>query len=429
MKTLLVRFCWCAGCLAWFGCGGQPIEPIAATDGAIVSDLPSIEVSSNDWPWWRGPFGNNHAQGPLPPLTWSETENVLWKAAVPGRGHATPCLWGDAVLVAAADEAKESQQVLCYDRATGKLRWTCELHQGGFMHAHAKNSHASATPACDGERVFVAFLADDALWVVAVTMAGEIAWSAQAGPFSSQHGYGSSPVLYQSLVIVSGDNDGSGYLTALHRETGQIVWRTARGDDPSYGSPNLAATAVGDQLLLSGQSTVVSYDPATGKEVWSSPGPAQITANTVAWNEDLVFASGGYPESGILAIRSRDGGEVVWRQGGKVYVPSPLAAGNRLFVVQDNGVARCLDAGSGEEIWSKRLGGSFSASPVLAAGAVFAMNEAGVMHIFKAADHYEELGQNDLGGDGGFASPVICAGRLYLRTEHFLYCIGQKAAE
>ncbi len=119
----------------------------------------------------------------------------------------------------------------------------------------------------------------------------------------------------------------------------------------------------------------------------------------------------------------------MWRQGGKVYVPSPLAAGNRLFVVQDNGVARCLDAGSGEEIWSKRLGGSFSASPVLAAGAVFAMNEAGVMHIFKAADHYEELGQNDLGGDGGFASPVICAGRLYLRTEHFLYCIGQKAAE
>src|SRR5690606_10914941 len=134
---------------------------------------------------------------------------------------------------------------------------------------------------------------------------------------------------------------------------GKIVWRTARGADPSYGTPILVTTAGRDQLLLSGQRTMVSYNPATGEELWNSLGPAEVTANTVAWNEDFVFASGGYPETGILAIRSDGGGQIAWRSEGKVYVPSPLATRDRLYIVQDNGVAKCLNAETGEEIWSK----------------------------------------------------------------------------
>jgi outer membrane protein assembly factor BamB len=418
---------WLPGMLL-AGCGGRPVETIAARDAGIVDSLPPVEVAADDWPWWRGPQGDNHAQGPLPPTTWSETENVLWKAEVPGRGHASPCIWGDSVYIAAADEKQETQSLLCYDRETGKLRWTCEIHRDGFMHAHSKNSQASPTPACDGERVFTAFLSEGGLWVTAVDRKGKIVWQTQAGPFSSQHGYGGSPVIYKSLVIVSGDNQGQGYVAALHRQSGEIAWRTARDNGPSYGTPVLASIGGREQLLLSGQKKVVSYDPATGRENWTSPGPAEVTANTVAWNDELIFAGGGYPETGMMAIDGAAGRRVAWQKDFKAYVPSPLAVGERLFVMQDNGVARCLNAKTGEEIWTKRLGGNFTASPILAGDAIFVPDEDGLMHVFRAADGYETIAENNL-RDGGFASPVICGGHLYLRTSHHLYCIGAKPAE
>ncbi|MBW3599133.1 MAG: PQQ-binding-like beta-propeller repeat protein [Planctomycetes bacterium] len=401
------------------------METIAAADASVASELPPIEVSADDWPWWRGPERNNHAPGPLPPLSWSESENVLWKAEVPGRGHATPSIWGDRIFIATADEKQETQSLLCYDRASGNMRWSTPVHQGGFMHAHSKNSQASATPACDGERVFTSFINNGGVWVTAVDLDGKVIWQTNAGPFASQHGYGSAPAIYQSLVIVSGDNQGPGFVAALHRETGEIVWRTARENDPSYGTPILAHTGGREQLLLSGQNRVESLDPATGKELWNfADGPADVTANTMAWNDSLVFAGGGFPQSGILAIRPGDG-EIVWRSREKLYVPSPLAAGDRLFVVQDNGVARCFNAATGEEIWKRRLGGDFSASPVLCEDYIFVPDEKGVMHVFKAADQYEEIARNELADGGGFASPVICGGRLYIRTSQYLYRIGE----
>jgi outer membrane protein assembly factor BamB len=438
MKTLAAA-AWLCGMLALAsGCGrserapaargaGAPrdlsVNAIAPRDAAMAADLPPVQVSNNDWPWWRGPQRNNHASGPLPPVTWSQKQNVLWKTEVPGRGHASPCIWGDAIFIATADESEETQSLECYDRDTGRRRWSREVHRGGFLNAHSKNSQASATPACDGERVFVAFLSQDALWVTGVDVEGKIVWQTKAGPFSSQHGYGSSPVIYESLVIVSGDHQGEGYVTALHRKTGDIVWRVVRGREPSYGTPVVASTGGREQLLLSGQSLVESYDPATGKQLWSSPGPAQITANTLAWNADLVFAGGGYPENSVMAIRA-DGSKVAWQTDFKAYVPSPLAVGDRLFVIQDNGVARCLNAMTGDEVWTKRLGGDFTASPVLAGDTIFVPNEAGVTYVFKAADRYQEIARNDLEEDC-YASPVICGGRLYQRTSGHLYCIAQ----
>jgi outer membrane protein assembly factor BamB len=421
MRTTLIIIIVSLG-LAATGCGGKPVETIAARDAGAAESLPALEVSDDDWPWWRGPDGNNHARGSAPPTTWSETENVIWQAVVPGRGHASPCIWGDAVYLATADEEQETQSLLAYARDTGKLRWTCEVHRDGFMHAHQKNSQASPTPACDGERVFTAFLSQGGLWVTAVDRNGKVAWQTLAGPFSSQHGYGSSPVIYKSLVIVSGDNLGQGYLAAIHRESGQIAWRTGRDNGPNYGTPVLAHTGGRQQLLLSGQSKVRSYDPGNGKENWTSPGPAEITANTVAWNDELIYAGGGYPETAVMAIRA-DGSEVVWQKDFKAYVPSPLAVGDRLFVVQDNGVARCMNAKTGEEIWTKRLGGDFTASPTLAGNLIFVPDEDGVMHVFKAADRYDPVATNRL-GESAFASPVICGGRLYLRTGDRLYCIG-----
>jgi outer membrane protein assembly factor BamB len=359
-------------------------------------------------------------------VEWSSTKNVLWRTDVPGSGHATPIVCGERVFVATSDTSQETMSLLCFARATGKQLWQRELHRGGFARIHQKNSHASPTPACDGQRVFTVFTVQNALRVSAVDLDGAIIWQAEAGPFDSLHGYGSSPVLFESLVIVSGDNRGPGYLAALHRETGEIVWRVQRGNQPSFSTPIIANVGGRNQLLLSGQDQVTSYDPATGELLWKTEGPASTTANTMAWNDEFVFASGGYPQDGIMAIRP-DSGEVAWKNDERDYVPSPLVLGDRLLVVQDRGVAICFDAKTGKSLWKQRLGGNFSASPTLAGEYVYVPDEDGKMIVFKVTPKFEKIAENDL-GDGGFASPVICGGQLFLRTSRSLYCIANAAS-
>jgi hypothetical protein len=408
-----------------------PVEEIKADADAAASGLPPVEVAANDWPWWRGPGRDGHAAGAVPPTVWTETENVLWRADIPGRGHATPCVWGERVFVATADEGENTCSLLALDRRSGEQLWEQELHRDGHMGLHKKNSHASASPACDGSRVFTTFLHNGGLWVSAVILEGQLDWQSQAGPFQPRHGYGASPVIHNSLVIVSGDNDGSSYLAALDRRTGDIVWRTRRGAGGSYASPVVAAVAGRDQLLLSGQDAVTSYDPNTGEVLWTCDGPAEVTANTLAWRDDLVFASGGYPERGVMCIRADGSGDVrsthvVWRKDVKAYVPSMLVIDDRLLVTRDDGILACYRATSGESLWTKRLGGGFSASPTIVNGVAFLPNEAGKVFVFRPGEAYEAIAENDL-GDGGMASPVIVAGQLLLRTDHRLYCIGTEA--
>lgn len=196
-----------------------------------------------------------------------------------------------------------------------------------------------------------------------------------------------------------------------------------RGNRPSYSTPVIANVAGRSQLLISGQDQVTSYDPATGALLWKTDGPASTTANTMAWNDELVFASGGYPQNGVMAIRAETG-EVVWKNDERGYVPSPLAMDDRLLVVQDAGIALCLDAESGKTLWKQRLGGNFSASPTLVGEHVFITDETGRTIVFKVTPKFEKVAENDL-EDGGFASPVICGGRLYLRTSQYLYCIAE----
>ena len=423
--------------LAFAGCFHAVEEIRPPQDPAQSTTDKKAEASSqaadaNDWPWWRGAERDNHAVGAQPPTTWSDTENIVWKVEVPGRGHASPVVCGKQVFVATADEASQEQQLLCYDRATGKLRWKNRLHQGNWPAIHQKNSHASATPACDGQAVYTAFARADAVWVSAIDLSGRTLWQTEAGPFQAPHGYGSSPLIYQSFVIVQSDNKNGGFLAALQRETGEIVWRVRRARNDSYGSPVVARVAGRDQLLTSGQDVVVSYDPASGNELWRCAGPSETTANTMAFAGDIVIASGGYPEQNVLAIRANGSGNVsqthvVWNANFKMYVPSPLVIEDRLLATGDNGVAVCYSLADGEVLWKERVGAGFSASPVLIDDLVFAPDEKGVTHVFRAtAKQREKIAENDL-NDGGMASPVIVDGRVYLRTTRFLYCIGHTA--
>ncbi|MGE3809202.1 MAG: PQQ-binding-like beta-propeller repeat protein, partial [Gemmataceae bacterium] len=205
----------CAVALGWLLVASQ----VMGDDG--------LRIGPDDWPWWRGPNRNAVARVQKVPTTWSETKNIVWKAAVPGRGHGSPIVVGSRVFLESADEQKQTQFVLCYDRATGKQLWQKQLHAGGFDgRFHKKNTRASSTLACDGERVFAPFYNAGALWLTALDLEGKQLWQKKLGNFVSHWGYSASPCLYQSLVIVAGDHkgEGGGYLVALDRQSGAEKW-------------------------------------------------------------------------------------------------------------------------------------------------------------------------------------------------------------
>jgi outer membrane protein assembly factor BamB len=407
-------------------CSREVIPP----EGTTWDDLPAIKPGVEDWPWWRGPTSDNKAAEPQnPPTHWSERENVVWKADVPGRGHGSPCIWGNRIFLATADDKAQVQSLLCYDRGNGKLLWQTPIHRGGFMHIHPKNSHASSTAACDGQRLFITFMVQQGIWLTTLDLDGHILQQKKVLPFTSMHGFGPSPLLYKSLVIVPGDNPGPNYLAALRRDNGEIAWRIHRTDYQSFASHTVAHVAGRDQLLVNGPLEVSSYDPSTGKRLWHCEGPSKEAASTIVAGTDVVYGSAGYPTKSVLCIRADGSGDVtkshvLWRYKGKAaFVPTPLLHEELLYVADDAGLLMCLDAKTGELAWSKRLEGGFSASPVLAGGNIYLPNEAGLMYVFKPGRSYQQIAANDL-HDGGFATPAICGSRIYLRTLHQLHCIG-----
>jgi outer membrane protein assembly factor BamB len=425
MLTVWINVGLAAGCRRV-----TPAAEIVAARGAIRG-TPVIEVSDRNWPGWWGPHQDGTTRGQVVPTEWDQKKNVAWVAPVPGRGHSSPCVWNEQVFLTSGEEDIQRQLLLCFNRETGQLRWSRVVHQGGLMKMHRKNSQASATPACDGERVYCAFINDGGLHVSAFDLQGELVWQKEAGGFASEHGYGSSPVLYQSLVIVLGDNLSGSFIAALDRQTGEIVWRKPRhttGVHASYATPVIAELAGRDQLLVTGMGQVFSYDPASGEPIWYCIGPAEVTACAVACGDELVFASGGFPEKELLAIRADGTGEVtdskiVWRTGARVtYVPSPLYYERHTFVVSDDGILACLRADDGQQLGQRRLGGNFSASPILAGGLLYVPNESGTTFVVTADPELKIVAQNDL-GDGGFASPSICGNQIFLRTQQRLYCI------
>lgn len=408
---------------------------------AVAGDAPAgkgadgIDVAPGDWPWWRGPNRNGIADGnQKPPLQWSDTEGILWKSPIPGRGHGSPAVVGDQVFLATADYENEVQSVLCFDRKTGKQFWQTEVHRGGFeKKGNAKSSLASATPACDGKQVFVNFLHNGAVYATALERNGKLLWQTKITDYVLHQGYGASPAVYGSLVIVSADNKASGAIAALERATGKIVWKQERPKFPNYTSPIILNVAGREQLLFTGCDLVSSFDPLTGKKIWEIGGSTTECVTSTVTDGNLIFTSGGYPKNHISAVRADGSGTVVWQNLSRVYVPSMLVRDGYLYTVLDAGVAMCWKCETGEEVWKGRLGGTFSASPVLVGENLFATNEEGRTFIFKATPQdYTAVGENQLGTEV-FATPTYCGNRIYMRAattvdgrrQESLYCLGQ----
>ncbi|MCC7421293.1 MAG: PQQ-binding-like beta-propeller repeat protein [Planctomycetaceae bacterium] len=402
------------------------------TAPADLSAWPKLSLES-DWPWWRGPSRNGIAVGSAP-TNWSATENIAWKADVPGRGHASPVIVGDLVLLATAEESKQVQSVIAYDRKSGSERWTSKISEGGFpARIHGKNTHASPTVACDGERIYVTFFHHDSLQTSAIDMAGKPVWQRTVGKFrpkAYEYGYAASPLLYRDRVIVCGECDSDSYLVALDCATGEEVWNTPRTKTITFSTPTVARVGGRDQLLISGAQSIASYSPETGKEEWKATGTAAATCGTAVWDGDLIFASGGYPQSQTMAVRA-DGTEV-WKNGQKCYEQSMLAAGGYLYALTGQGVLFCWRASDGQEMWKQRLKGPVSASPVMAGGNIYWSNELGTTYVFKATPERFELVAENVLGDESMASPAVAGGRLFLRVasnsgprKETLYCLGK----
>ncbi|MBL6725531.1 MAG: PQQ-binding-like beta-propeller repeat protein [Rubripirellula sp.] len=388
----------------------------------IWGQTASIKVAENDWPWWRGSNHNNIGTGDAA-TEWSESKNIRWKSDVPGRGHGSPIVVGTSVYLASADDLTKTLSLYSFDRATGEPKWETPLTSGEAMHKSIKNTYASSSPACDGSSIFYPWISDQQLWLASVSVDGTLNWKKPIAPFISEHGYGSSPCLYQSLVIIPGDNLGTSYLTAVDRQTGNIVWQTQRSAGGSYTSPVIHPSAGRSQLIMSGQNSVVSYHPATGEVLWQCEGPGLSTIGTASFNDRLAFFTCGASPmiAGVMAIEMNSG-KIVWQADAMANVPSSLLVDDSLLVAEDRGTLVCYDANSGQKKWKERIGGNLSASPVAVGDKVFLPQESGIVSVFEVGDSLKRIAENDL-GDGGFASPVIIGGEMFLRTEHFLYCI------
>jgi outer membrane protein assembly factor BamB len=425
LRIVLARFVLLAALALW---------PFAMS-GADTRPLPTASASV-DWPQWRGPQGNGVANvNQSPPLRWSNTENVLWKATIGGRGHNSPIVVGDRVIVATAEEDREIQSVLCFDRNSGAEQWRTTVHQGGLdRKGNKKTTQASATVACDGERLFVNFLNGGAIYTTALDLRGKQLWQTKVSDFATHQGFGSSPVLYGPLVFVATDSRGGGVVAALVRSTGEMAWQVKRPEKANYASATVLFAAGRDQAVIHGCDLVSSFDPLTGNKLWEIEGGTTECVTTLVTDGNRVFVSGGYPRKHVQAVEADGSGKTAWENNSQVYVPSMVVHQGHLYAVQDPGIATCWRCDTGEELWKERLGGTFTASLVLVGDNLYATNESGQTFIYKAnPTKFELVAQNKL-GDEVYATPAICGGRIYMRVveniggkrQEVLYCLGQK---
>ncbi|MFK7779066.1 MAG: PQQ-binding-like beta-propeller repeat protein [Gimesia sp.] len=398
----------------------------------------SVSLAEDDWRVWRGPNANGVAAvGETPVLKWNESQNIRWKVPVPGRGHSSPIVVNDRVLISTADEQRQIQSVICFDRATGRQLWKTDVSQGGFApKIHQKNTHASPTLVSNGETIFAVFPQFDRVQLTALDLDGKKRWQIKAGgylPLAYQFGYAPSPLLYQDKVIVTSEYEKNGFIAAFDQRTGRELWRIKRPNKMNFSTPIVARIAGHDQMLLSGNAKVSSFNPQTGRELWSAPAMWIVSCGTMVWDKDLVFTSGGFPLKGTLAVKADGSGKVVWTNRVKCYEQSMLVHQGYLYAIDDNGIAYCWNAQTGKEQWKSRLGGKVSSSPVLANGNIYLTNEQGKTFVFRAnPKKFELLAENQL-GDEGFATPALCGNQIFHRAasrasgkrQEFLYCIGK----
>ena len=404
----------------------------------LVALLPR-DAAGRQWPEFRGPDGQGHSAEQGLPLDWSESRNVVWKVPVAGVGWSSPVVSANRIWLTTAVEDRErgrsvSLRALAFDAVTGQELVNVEVFRIDRPRAiNSKNSHASPTPIVDGDRVYVHFGADG---TAALDPAGRVLWKTRL-PYESQHGGGGSPALYRDLLIVNCDGNGGpdgAFVAALDTRSGKTRWKTPRRApaDQAYTTPLVIRVGDRDQLVSVGAYRAAAYDPETGREIWRvSYGDGFSNVPRPIFGHGLVYIATGFQQPALIAVRPDGSGDVTrshvaWTlRRGAPFTPSPLLVGDELYMVNDAGIASCVDAKTGTLHWQQRLGGNYSASPVLADGRIYFLSEEGHATVLAPGRAFQRLASSQL--DGGILASMAVADRsIFIRTTTHLYRIGTK---
>ena len=405
-------------------------------------------VARADWPAFRGPHGNGHAAQSKPlglPLEWSETKNVAWKTPIPHRGWSTPVTQGSQIWLTTATPTGSDFFALCVDAGTGKIVFHERLFHCGDPEplGNRTNCYASPSPVIEPGRVYISFGSYGTACLDTVTK--KVLWRRTDLKCRHYRGPGSSPILYEKLLILTMDGVDRQYLVALDKTTGKTVWetdRTTKWDDigrdgkpfregdfrKGFTTPLVIETQGGPQLVSPGSRCGYAYDPRTGRELWKTPHRYHTSVLCPVYAEGLVVFCTGLGGPQLWAVRPDGRGDVgkthvAWRVSADApRTPSPIAVDGLIYMISDSGVTTCLEAKTGERVWRSRLGGSHASSPIYADGRLYFSSQQGKTTVVKPGRACEVLATNRL--DGGFmASPAISGRALVLRTKTHLYRI------
>ena len=412
-------------------------------------------LASEPWPQFRGPRGDGSSDAQGLPLSWSETNHVKWKVPIHGKSWSSPVVWEDQVWQTTASEDGLQLFVLCIDRVTGKILRDLKLFTPEKQTDIRKyNTYASPTPVIEAGRIFVTFGSPGTACLD--TKTGEVLWSRADLECNHYRGAGSSPVVFEDLLIMNFDGSDHQFIIALDKKTGKTRWQKERSVDykdldangkpqaegdfrKSFSTPHVAMLDGTPTLLSQGAKAAYGYEPRTGKELWRvEERTSHSAAGRPLAGNGLVFLTTGFSKGELLAIKPGRNGEVIdakegsgtgqlqiaWKSKRNVpRKPSLILSGDLLFGVEDDGgMASCYEAKTGAEVWRERLGGNFSSSPILAAGRLYFFNEEGKCIIIEAGRTFKKLAENSL-DTGSKASPAVSGKSLFVRTFTHLYCL------
>ena len=431
--------------------------------------LSQVIVSAQNWPSFRGPSASGVADVSKPPTVWNaeKSQNILWKTSIPGLSHASPIVWDNRVYVITAissdpnskfdakdkgiglaeDSVKHTWKIYALDKTNGRIVWDKTSYEGiPRAKRHVKATQANSTPATDG-RYVVALFGSEGLDCYDVN--GNLIWKKDLGVLNpglwddptSSWGHASSPVIYRDLVIVQADGHKQSFIAAFNLKDGKQAWRVERGEITSWTTPTILQSNKRAELIANGGHYIRGYDPLTGKELWRfSDGDTEVKMQAPLIAHGLIFITGGYPPGrpmyafrpGAVGDISLKAGQetnefIAWRASkGSPYTPTPIIYGDLLYVCSDNGVLTTYDAKTGQQIYQERLPSSFSASPVAADGRLFLASQDGEVFVVKAGRTFTLLATNPM-GQALMATPAISNDILIVRTENYIYAIGENA--
>ncbi len=388
-------------------------------------------VSASEWPEFRGPTGQGHATETGLPLRWSESLNVVWKVPVPGLGWSSPVIRGEKIWMTTATEEGRSLRVVSVDKSSGRLLQNFEVfHEDTPAKIQRKNSHATPTPILEGDRVYVHFGPQGTAALSGAT--GRVIWRNRELRYVPGHGQGGSPALAGDLLVINCDGVDRQYVVALDKNTGAVRWRTDRRDaGMAFSTPLVIREGPRAQVVSVGASATVSYELATGKELWFIRYDGFSNVPRPVYGHGLVYVTSGYYNPVLFAVRPDGRGDVTdsrvaWRlQRGIPLTPSPLLVGDEIYVVSDKGIATCLDARTGETHWRARLQGNYSPSPVLADGRIYFQNEDGLTTVIEPGTTFKKLAENQVDGRT-LATIAVSDSAIFLRTGSHLYRIEER---